>query len=157
MKKLFATIMLALYIARHFILRAFYLITRRHARHVGYASFVDNYGADGIQELTAEEMVDFGRLSRCIRCGLCDTLCANTLTLARANFSPVSLLASTHSRSLADAHLTDGLVAQYTSCSGCERCFNACPTQVPIARIVARLQRLSLERHHHMQQISISS
>lgn len=145
MKRLLALLWLSVYLVRHVLLRLRALVSRAHARRVGLASFSDNYRDDGIVVLTPEETADFGEFSRCIRCGLCDTFCANSRNLNQG-YESVSLLASTHSRSLADAYLADELTGRFTACGDCVRCFDRCPTQVPIARLVARLERLGAEQ-----------
>jgi succinate dehydrogenase/fumarate reductase-like Fe-S protein len=125
-KRIFALLSLAWRLLVHLACAPF--------RRTGLPKFRENYEADGIFALDAEERAVFETFSRCIGCGLCDARCA-ALDLA-GRLSP-SALAMTESRSLPDLDATTAHAGRYLDCTNCELCEAACPTGVPLRRLAA--------------------
>ncbi len=144
MKKLFATLLIGLYLMRHLALRWLgKLLPFLRSKRSGEQAFADNYRADGIVSLPPESVADLAALQGCIRCELCDALCDRTATLSRVFFNGPSLLASTHSRCLPDLAYARSYRSEYAACGDCERCMDACPTGVPLKRIVELMDRMT--------------
>ena len=107
---------------------------RLFRRTDGLRAFRDNYAADGLAPVTAEQramMADFGR---CIACGLCDRGESERIARSSGAYPGVMQLVLAASRSMPDfgaaaigfAHVPDDVLAEKEA---------ICPTHVPMRKI----------------------
>ena len=136
MKRLFAVMMIGLYMFRNGFMRLLKapfiflgLLRRDQAKR-----FESNFRDDRIRPMTHEELDSFFEHHRCIRCGACDAVCERAKDLDPIYLGP-SYVASTHSRLQPDAVYAKPYLAAFEACRACGRCMNVCPTGVPLTRI----------------------
>lgn len=96
-----------------------------HAR----AEFEQNYEADGIRPLTAEERDAIPEWQACTACGLCDLACPEAK-------GPMLVVAGMQRDIPRHRHYRTAAVP-VTECGSCDDCEQFCPVGVPI-REVAR-------------------
>lgn len=139
MKKLIATLVLGLYLIRHFIL----LVLNRFKtdKETGYRKFMDNFKQDDIVPITKEEAQIFSEMHKCIRCGICDSLCENGVELMSLSFTP-SQIASTLSRSLPELKFNSESITKLNECGDCTECYELCPTGIDIKMIANQIRRI---------------
>jgi len=77
------------------------LIVRALSRRVdGIAKFRENYDADGLPPVTAEERAGFAEFERCVACGLCDRGEAGRIARSGGAYRGVMALVIAGSRSM---------------------------------------------------------
>ncbi len=108
----------------------------------GKALFLDNYRADHIFPLTEELRRRLPELSRCISCGLCDTVCPNLRPERRHLFNGPAELASCHTRGLPDYHLLGSSLENWRTCGECMACEEVCPTGMPLKELARLVQEI---------------
>lgn len=126
--RLKALLLLTLAVLRTLVGRLFGL------RRIGVRAFVNNYAADGLSEVTAEQRGQIARFGRCIACGLCDRGEAQRIARSEGAYVGVMHIVLAASRSMPDfgaaalglAHVPEEVLVEK------ER---ICPTDVPIVEI----------------------
>ena len=108
------------------------------ARGAARERFLQNYADDRLAPLSPQQRQALSRFSRCVCCGLCDTVCQNLPTSRRHLFNGPSDLAGCHTRSLPDYHLLGPSLDNWHTCDRCTHCEDVCPSGVPL-RDLARL------------------
>ena len=141
MKKVIATILLGLFLIRHFIVLLWKKIIPNKTDS-GYQKFMHNFRNDAIIPVSPKEAEVFSQMQSCIRCGICDSLCEGSSQLM--GFSP-SLLASTCSRSLPETKFCKKNIESFKECDACDKCYELCPTGIEIKHLVKQIQRFSNE------------
>jgi len=139
MKKVVATILLGLFLLKHFIMLIIAKLSKKSSD--GYNKFSSNFEQDDIEPVSLEEAKNFSEMHKCIRCGICDSLCQNSTELMKNTLSP-SLVASTYSRSLPEMKYGKQSIQGFIDCKDCNECFNMCPTGIDIKTIVNQVTRL---------------
>jgi len=100
----------------------------------GMARFRDNYAADRLPPVSAEERQELGEFGRCVACGLCDRGEASRIARSGGAYRGVMPLMLSASRSMPDflaaslafAHVPDEVLEQKEA---------ICPTGVPMRKI----------------------
>lgn len=99
--------------------------------------FLKNYADDKLQPLTAEQRQNLSTFSRCICCGLCDTVCENLQASERHLFNGPSDLACRESCSMPDFELAAEYLTGWRRCGDCTACEDICPSGVPLRELAA--------------------
>jgi succinate dehydrogenase/fumarate reductase-like Fe-S protein len=81
--------------------------------------------------------------SACTGCGLCEARCDLASRGAVPGAMGLQSLFRLHAKHLGELRAAAPLLAACAGCAGCEGCDDACPSGVPISRIVARLRQLA--------------
>ena len=125
----------ALYAAAYLAFRVAIRIGRRLTlrKSPGLGSFLKNYLGDRVVPFTAEEHRLLPSFSRCISCGLCDSLCPAVKTFSQDRFLGPSFVAHA-ARSIPDFAIAP---LDMGACEGCRGCESICPERVPIKRIIS--------------------
>ena len=101
--------------------------------------FLDQYAADGVTAMSAQERAHFASFENCLSCGLCHASCTQPGRIPRDEFpSPEYLVHFTRNQTLLAKSRV--FAAHFDGCATCadgERCESVCPTQVPIRDIAA--------------------
>ena len=104
----------------------------------------ENYAADGLLTLTAEERLRLPAFETCLSCGLCDAMCSD-LAAAKSLFQgapqPTQLVYST--RLWPNLPLAEEIERAFSACGECRDCEAVCPTGVPLRELAAFI------RGHH--------
>ncbi|HET9954847.1 MAG TPA: hypothetical protein VFQ61_10100 [Polyangiaceae bacterium] len=103
-------------------------------RGIGITAFRENYDADGLPPVSAEERRELTSFQRCIACGLCDRGEGQRIAASRGSYRGVMSLMLAGSRSMPDfrasAHafsfVPESVLAEKEA---------LCPTQVPMRQI----------------------
>ena len=109
----------------------------------GLRLFHENYDADRLPPLTADERAELARFSRCIACGRCDVGEADRIAASRGAYPGLMAIALASSRSMPDfdaavialEHVPDEVLAEKEG---------VCPTGVPFLEL-ARFVRAKAE------------
>ncbi len=101
----------------------------------GLERFNQSYPADGLLPTSPEDRAVRAAASACVGCGLCEPHCAiaGGPEVRALGLQAVFRL---YTRSAEDQRRARGALAR---CAGCAGCGAACPTGVPIARILRHL------------------
>ncbi len=99
--------------------------------------FLRNYAGDKLRPLTADQRARLSTFSRCICCGLCDTVCENLRADRRHLFNGPSDLACCAGCSMPDFELAAEHLAGWRRCGDCEACEDICPAGVPLRELAA--------------------
>ena len=99
--------------------------------------FLQNYADDRLAPLTEQQRQQLSRFSRCICCGLCDTVCHNLRASRCHLFNGPSDLACSLGCSMPDFDLPDEYLAQWRACGDCRECEEICPSGVPLRELAA--------------------
>ena len=110
----------------------------------GLKEFLSFYADDHIVALTCEDKAELYAFSRCLQCGLCDSVCFGGSTARRRTVLDPSFLAGTLTRSMVDFGAID---TDYAFCEGCRGCESICPTAVPIRKAIGFIARKKQEQH----------
>lgn len=111
------------------------LVGRLFARRAsGLASFRENYDADGLPPVTADERAAMAEFGRCIACGLCDRGEAARIAASRGEYRGVMPLMLAASRSMPDYRLAARSFAHVPDAALAEK-ERLCPAHVPMRRI----------------------
>ncbi|MBI5069721.1 MAG: 4Fe-4S dicluster domain-containing protein [Deltaproteobacteria bacterium] len=110
-------------------------LKRLSRRGTGLARFEAAYAAEGLRPTTPEERAVRAAASACVGCGLCEPHCAiaGGPEVRALGLQAVFRL---YTRSAEDLRRARSALRQ---CAGCTGCDAACPTGVPIARILRHL------------------
>jgi succinate dehydrogenase/fumarate reductase-like Fe-S protein len=110
-------------------------LSRLSRRGSGLARFQANYPAEGLLPTPPEERAVRAAASACVGCGLCEPHCA---VAGGPEVRALGLQAvfRLYTRSAEDLRRARSALQQ---CAGCAGCAAACPTGVPIARILRHL------------------
>ena len=127
-----------------------HMLKKPFTRRKGKQLFLDNYRADHIFPLPVEVRRRLPELSRCLSCGLCDTVCPNLSAARRHLFNGPSELASCQTRSLPHYHLLGSALENWRACGECRECENICPTSLPL-RDLARLVEEIMKAQSQLQ------
>jgi hypothetical protein len=100
----------------------------------GLRRFKENYAADGLSAVSAEQRAEMAAFGRCIACGLCDRGEAGRILASGGAYGGVMSLILAASRSMPDyaaaarsfAFVPDSVLAQKET---------ICPTHVPMTQI----------------------
>ena len=148
MKKIISLIRLAILVNLHMVGRFFIWLGSLVGLkpRSGYERFKENYMGEGIIPITPEERDLLPAFSGCIHCSLCALACPNVDALREAGImiAPYQL-AVTFSRSIPDFLYARDFLKDWTHCDECPGCVDVCPTNVPLPRIVAYIERLQRE------------
>jgi ferredoxin len=104
----------------------------------GLEAFLASYRGDRIfpMDLADKEPA----FSRCIACGICDTVCPGITLYSQADFLGPSCLPHI-SRSIPD--FTQSLPSDFDGpCQGCKRCEEVCPEKVPLKRMMTFMRKM---------------
>ena len=123
----------ALYATGNLMLHVVFRIGRRISlrKSAGLDQFLQYYREDRIVPLTVEEKSALPAFSRCISCGLCDSLCPvvkDSAPLLGPSFIPHA------ARSIPDFA---SVPWDYQACENCRGCESICPERVPIKKILS--------------------
>jgi hypothetical protein len=110
----------------------------------GLGAFSENYAADGLSAVSAEQRLEMGTFGRCIACGLCDRGEGERIARSGGAYPGVMQLMLASSRSMPDfgaaargfAHVSDEVLAEK------ER---LCPSEVPMRRIARFVREKAAE------------
>jgi ferredoxin len=106
--------------------------------------FLDAVTPEGYTPLSADDRELMPAIMNCINCGLCSLACPALRAEPASAWEEPWTFVTGPSRSIDRAHL---VLADSTSCAGCDACAAVCPTGVPIPGIVALLQRMAIPVH----------
>lgn len=101
-------------------------------RRRGLTDFLHSYREDRIIPFTSEEKKLLTLFSRCIQCGLCDSLCPVSGVTPGPSFLPML------ARSVPNFA---PLPLPLERCAGCPGCESICPTGVPLRQLVDFIRR----------------
>jgi succinate dehydrogenase/fumarate reductase-like Fe-S protein len=109
---------------------------RLRNRGTGLSRFLANYASEGLVPTRPEDRALGEDASACIACGLCEPRCdlASAVPAVRA----LGLHAAFRLYGKSSAELPHARAA-LEACAACDECDDACPTGVPIARVVRGL------------------
>ncbi len=141
MKQLWAKFVVGLYLIAHFIRKGYRALQSLRGKQglSPLEAFDRNFREDHIATLSDEETLWISQLNRCIRCGLCDSLC-EPASLIPAMCGP-SHLAHGQSRDLSRSVQALPLADHIRACTSCHDCLSVCPTGVKIEPLVKLIQR----------------
>jgi ferredoxin len=124
------------YLAYRAILAHPFKLLRR--RGTGEERFLANYAVEGLVPTAPEDRAVGEAASACIGCGLCELPCALAGAAPAVRSLGLQAAFRLYGRSSAELPFARGPLAE---CLGCAdiRCDTACPTGVPISRIVKHL------------------
>jgi succinate dehydrogenase/fumarate reductase-like Fe-S protein len=112
---------------------------KRLARHgTGQERFLASYGSEGLTPTSTEDRLLGEEASRCIACGLCEPACDLAAAVPAVRALGLHAAFRLYSRASPTLPLAAGPLAACASCAGAT-CEAACPTGVPIQRVVRRL------------------
>ena len=126
--KLIRRMQVILFLGRHLVQNLFekWILGKRR----GLREFEAAYCADRILRYTPEEKRLLPAFSRCIQCGMCDSLCpAGNAPFSSLGPSSLPFL----SRSIPNFA---GLKLNLERCGTCRQCESICPTQVPLTQLL---------------------
>ncbi len=112
------------------------------ARGAARERFLQNYADDRLAPLSPQQRQALSRFSRCVCCGLCDTVCQNLPTSRRHLFNGPSDLACSVGRSMPEFELAGEYLAQWQECGECRECEDICPSGVPLRELAAFVEQL---------------
>ena len=112
------------------------------ARGAAKERFLQYYADDRLSPLTAQQRQKLAGFSRCICCGLCDSVCDNLPASRRHYFNGPSDLACNVACSMPDFKLADEYLAGWKACGDCTECEDICPSRVPLREMAAFVDQL---------------
>jgi Fe-S oxidoreductase len=107
------------------------------------ARFADAYFGEGLVPTRSEDREVALAAAACTGCGLCEPRCALRAAAPAVGALGLQAVFRLHTRHLGEL---PAAVALLEACAGCEGCDDACPSGVPIARIVAHLRAIASDR-----------
>lgn len=107
--------------------------------------FLQNYADDKLVPLTERQRQRLSAFSRCLCCGLCDTVCENLPASRRHLFNGPSDLACNLSCSMPDFALAGPYLDGWRECGDCTMCEDICPAGVPLREMVAFVESLKTD------------
>jgi succinate dehydrogenase/fumarate reductase-like Fe-S protein len=119
------------------------LVGRLFDRRPGLARFEENYAADRLQALTAEESDALASFSRCTACGMCDATFTAYDRASRTEFRGPSDLPLAYTRNLPDLDAARAFVSHLEK-GDLEALEQVCPARVPFRRLVRFVREKSV-------------
>ncbi len=136
-KKIFAWLNLAFYFVLHLLRKLCFW------EKTGLTQFENNYRADLLLPLNAQDQSTYFSFSACLNCRLCDSVCPALFKLPRERFPGPSIVLTTYSRSFRDLWATS---LDLTLCQDCEECIRACPNEIDVKGAIGFIQRKVAEQ-----------
>ncbi|MFW6079419.1 MAG: 4Fe-4S dicluster domain-containing protein, partial [Gemmatimonadota bacterium] len=106
------------------------------------ARFLDAVAPEGYTPLRERERAGYPALMSCVSCGLCALACPALRDAPASAWSEAMAFVTGPARSIDRAPLA---AADVPACMRCDACVDVCPTDVPIPRLAALVERLAEE------------
>jgi len=104
------------------------------------ARFAEAYFGEGLVPTRVEDREVALAAAACTGCGLCETRCELRAAAPAVAAMGLQAIFRLHARHLGEV---GGAARLLEACAGCDGCDDACPSGVPIARIVAHLRAVA--------------
>ena len=107
------------------------------------ARFAQAYFGEGLVPTRVEDREVALAAAACTGCGLCEPRCELRAEVGGVGAMGLQSIFRLHARHLGEVAAAGKLLE---ACAGCDRCDDACPSGVPIARIVGHLRAIAGRR-----------
>ncbi|MBK9263534.1 MAG: hypothetical protein IPM54_27470 [Polyangiaceae bacterium] len=128
------------------------LIGRVFGRKTGLPLFHENYDADGLAALDADERERMPRFARCIACGRCDIGEAERIAASRGRYAGLMPIVLASSRNMPDYDAAAEALA-FVPENVLVRKEKVCPTGVPFVELAKFVRSKVIARPEHDAQI----
>jgi len=128
------------------------LVGRVFGRKTGLPLFHENYDADGLAALDAEERENMPRFARCIACGRCDIGEAERIAASHGRYAGLMPIVLASSRNMPDYDAAADALA-FIPDAVLVRKEKVCPTGVPFVELAKFVRSKAITRPSHPEQI----